>query len=51
MRNLRMQKRPRKRAAPSIGALLGNVAGVHSLGLLKEKEYAYLVPFFLPRGH
>jgi len=34
-----------KRAAVSIGALLGNLEGVGSLGLLREKENAYLGSF------
>jgi len=36
------KKRPCKQAAFSIGALLGNLEGVHLLGLLREKENAYL---------
>jgi len=51
MRNLRdMEKKPCKRAALSIGALLGNLEGggkVRWLGLLREKENAYLDFFFL----
>jgi len=31
----------------SIGTLLGNLEGVCSLGLLREKEIAYLGSFFL----
>jgi hypothetical protein len=43
MRNLRaMKKRPCKQAAFSIGALLGNLEGFYLLGLLREKENAYL---------
>jgi len=30
-----------------MGALLGNLEGVHLLGLLREKENAYLGSFFL----
>jgi hypothetical protein len=48
MRNLRdMQKRPCKWAAVSIGALLENLEEVRLLGLLREKENAYLVSLFL----
>jgi hypothetical protein len=36
---------PCKRAAVSIGALLGNLKGVRLLGLLREKEIAYLGTF------
>jgi hypothetical protein len=47
MRNLRdIKKRPCKRAALSVGALLGNLEGVSLLGLLRGKENAYLVSFF-----
>jgi hypothetical protein len=43
-----VKKGPCKRAALSIGALLGNLEGVGSyLGLLREKENAYLGSFFL----
>jgi hypothetical protein len=46
MRNLRdMYKMPCKRAALSIGTLLGNVEGVRLLGIKKKKERAYLGPF------
>jgi len=38
---------PCKRAALSIGALLGNLEGVCSLGLLREKDNAYLDSFLL----
>jgi hypothetical protein len=41
------KKRPRKRAALSVGALLGNLEGVHLLGLLRAKDNAYLGSFFL----
>ena len=34
-------------AALYIGALLGNLEGVRLLGLLREKENAYLGSFFL----
>jgi hypothetical protein len=34
-----------KREALSIGALLGNLEGVHLLRLLREKENAYLGSF------
>jgi hypothetical protein len=48
MRSLRdMQKRPSKQTPLSIGALLGNLERVHLLGLLREKENAYLGSFFL----
>jgi hypothetical protein len=40
-----MYKRPLKGAALSIGVLLGNLEGVRLLGLLREKEYAYLCSF------
>jgi len=40
-----MYKRPCKRAALSIGALLGKLDGVRLLGLMREKENAYLGPF------
>jgi len=36
---------PCDRAALSIGALFGNLKGVHLLGLLREKEKAYLGAF------
>jgi hypothetical protein len=36
---------PCKRAALSIRALLGNLEGVRLLGLLREKENAYLGSF------
>jgi hypothetical protein len=40
-----------KRAALSIGALLGNLEGDRLLRLLREKETAYLGSFFLdPEG-
>jgi len=46
MRNLRdMYKRPSKRAALSIGALLGKLEGVRLLGLLRYKENAHLGSF------
>jgi hypothetical protein len=38
-------KRPCKRAALSIGAVLGNRDGVRLLGLLREKENAYMGSF------
>jgi hypothetical protein len=44
------KKGPCKWAALSIGALLGNLEGVRLLGLLKEKENAYLGSFFLDPG-
>jgi len=34
-----------KRAPLSIGAILGNLEGVHLLGLLREEENAYLGSF------
>jgi hypothetical protein len=37
MRNLRDVNRPCKRAALYIGALLGNLEGVHLLGLFERK--------------
>jgi hypothetical protein len=40
-----VKKRPCKRAALSIGALLGKLEGVRLLGLLREKENAYLGSF------
>ena len=40
------KKGPVKRAALSIGALLGNLEGVCLLGLLREKENSYLGSFF-----
>jgi hypothetical protein len=40
-----VKKRSCKRAAVSIGALLGKLEGVHLLGLLREKENAYLGSF------
>jgi hypothetical protein len=51
MRNFEIyvKKRPCKRAALSIGALLGNLEGVRLLGLLREKENAYLGSFVLDR--
>ena len=42
-----MYKKACKRAAVPIGALLGNLDGVRLLGLLREKENAYLSSFFL----
>ena len=42
-----MQKRSCKWAALSIGALLGNLERVRLLGILREKENAYLGSFFL----
>jgi hypothetical protein len=52
MRNLiEIKERPCKRAALSIGALLGNLEGVRVLELLREKENAYLGHFLGPRGH
>jgi hypothetical protein len=45
MRNLICKKGPCKWAAASIGALLGNLEGVRLLGLLREKENAYLGSF------
>ena len=33
---------PCKRTALSIGALLGNLKGIRLLGILREKENAYL---------
>jgi hypothetical protein len=41
------KKRPCKRAALSIGDLLGNMKGVRLLGHLREKENAHLDSFFL----
>jgi hypothetical protein len=41
----RYVKSPCKRAALSIGTLLGNLEGVRLLGLLREKENAYLGSF------
>jgi len=41
------KKRPCKQAFLSVGALLGNLEGVCLLGLLREKENAYLGFFFL----
>jgi hypothetical protein len=41
----RYVKRPCIQAALSIGALLGNIEGVSLLGLLREKENAYLGSF------
>jgi len=41
----RYVKSPCKRAALSIRAQLGKVAGVLLLGVLREKENAYLVSF------
>jgi hypothetical protein len=37
-----IKKRPCKGAAVSIGALLGKLEGVRLLGLLREKDVAYL---------
>ena len=45
LRNLKCKKKPCKRAAVSIGALFGNLEGVRLLGLLREKENAYLGTF------
>ena len=42
---------PCKRASLSIGALLGNMEGVHLLGLFERKEKVYLGSFLGPRGH
>jgi len=39
------KKRPCKQTALSTGALLGNLEGVGLLGLLREKENAYLGSF------
>jgi hypothetical protein len=49
MRNLRdmWKKKTSKRAALSIGALLGNLEGVRLLGILREKENTYLGSSFL----
>jgi len=38
---------PCEQADLSIGGLLGNLEGVHLLGLLREKENAHLGSFFL----
>jgi hypothetical protein len=43
----RYVKRPCKRAALSIGALLGSLEEVRFLGILREKENVYLGSFFL----
>jgi hypothetical protein len=45
MKNLICKKMPYKRAALSIGVLLGKLEGVRLLGLLREKENAYLSYF------
>jgi hypothetical protein len=47
MGNLRdvLTKRPSKRAALYIGALLGNLEGVRLLGIFTEKEKGYLGSF------
>jgi len=42
---------PCKRASLSIGALLGNLEGVHLLGLLKEKKKVYPGSFLGAGGH
>jgi hypothetical protein len=46
-----VKKRPCKRAALSIGALLWNLKGVRSLGRLREKENVYLGSFLLDLEH
>jgi len=51
MRNLICKKGPLNGQALSIGALLGNLESARLLGLLTEKENAYLGSFFGPRGH
>jgi hypothetical protein len=38
-------KMPCKRASLSIGALLGNLEGIHLLGLWREKKKYFWVPF------
>ena len=48
MRYLRdMLKRLRKQAVLSMGDLMGNMEGFRLLGILREKENAYLGSFFL----
>ena len=42
----RCVKKPCKQVPLSIGALLGNTEGVRLLGLLRERENAYLGSFF-----
>jgi hypothetical protein len=42
-----VKKRPRKRAALSIGAILGNLKGIRLLGFWRKKENAYLGSFFV----
>jgi hypothetical protein len=46
-----MYRRPCKRAALFIRTLLGNLKGVRLLGLLRDRENAYLGSFLGPRGH
>jgi hypothetical protein len=42
---------PCKRAALSIGALLGKLEGFRLLGLLGKKKMHIWIPFLGPRGH
>jgi len=46
-----MYKKSCKRAAFSVGALLGSLKGVRLLGLLIEMKMHIWVPFLGTRGH